>query len=233
LAAESGSYGWRVRDSEGAVAARSAAASYRSSAATVQAGVEQSEKNVVRGMAQVDGAVATMGGGFFASNRIDDSFAVVDAGSPGVPVLYENRPVGETNASGKLLVPNLRAYGKNKISIDPQGLGVNDEVETVEDVVAPADRSGVLVSFKTKTDVQSAVVILVGPDGKPLAVGSRGKLDGSDADFVVGYDGRAFVKDLKGANSVTVSLEKGECHATFDYTAAADRQVIVGPVSCL
>jgi outer membrane usher protein len=49
----------------------------------------------------------------------------------------------------------------------------------------------------------------------------------------VGYDGRAFVKDLKGANSVTVSLEKGECHASFDYTAAADRQVVIGPISCL
>jgi outer membrane usher protein len=233
LAAEPGSYGWRVRDSEGAVADRSASASYRSSVATVQAGVEQSQKNVVQGMAQVDGAVATMGGGVFASNRIDDSFAVVDAGTPGVPVLYENRPAGETNGNGKLLVPNLRAYGRNKISIDPKGLGVNDEIETTEDVVAPADRSGVLVSFKTKTNVQAAVVILVGPNGKPLAVGSKGKLDGGDADFVVGYDGRAFVKELKGANSVTVSLEKGECHASFDYAAAADHQVIIGPVSCL
>jgi len=174
-----------------------------------------------------------MGSGVFFTNRIDDSFAVVDAGAPGVPVLYENRPIGETNSSGKLLVPNLRAYGSNKISIDPKELGVNDEIETTESVVAPADRSGVLVSFKTKTNVQSAVVILVGANGKPLAVGSKGKLDGSDADFVVGYDGRAFVKDLKGANAVTVSLEKGECHASFDYAAVSDHQVLVGPVSCL
>jgi outer membrane usher protein len=233
LGMESGSYGWRVRDSEGAVVSRSASASYRSSAATVQAGVEQSQQNAVRGMAQVDGAVAAMGGGVFASNRIDDAFAVVDAGTPGVPVFHENRLVGETNGSGKLLVPNLHAYGRNKISIDPQALGVNDEIETTEDVVAPADRSGVLVAFKTKTDVQAAVVILVGPNGKPLAVGSKGKLDGGDAEFVVGYDGRAFVKNLKSANSVTVSLEKGECHATFDYVAAKDRQVIIGPLSCL
>jgi outer membrane usher protein len=233
LAAQSGSYGWRVRDSEGAVASRSAAGSYRSSVATVQAGVEQSQGKVVRGVAQVEGAVATMGGGVFATNRIDDSFAVVDVGTPGVPVLYENRPIGETKSNGKLLVPNLRAYGSNKISIDPQGLGVNDEIETVEEVVAPADRSGVLVSFKTKTHVQAAVVILVGASGKPLSVGSKGKLDGGDTDFVVGYDGRIFLKDLKGANSVTVSLEKGECHASFDYAAAEDRQVTVGPVSCL
>jgi outer membrane usher protein len=231
LAAESGSYGWRVRDSEGAVVDRSAAGSYRSSVGTVQAGVEQSQGNVLRGTAQVDGAIAAMGKGVFVTNRIDDSFAVVDAGTPGVPVLYENRPIGETNGSGKLLIPNLRAYSSNKIAIDPKNLGVNDEIETTEDVVAPADRSGVLVSFKTKTNVQEAVVILLGANGKPLAVGSKGKLD--DADFVVGYDGRAFVKDLKSANSVTVSLEKGECHASFDYAAAADRQVVIGPISCL
>jgi outer membrane usher protein len=233
LGSQAGSYGWRVRDSEGAVAARSGSGSYRSSVATVQAGVEQSQGTALRGLAQVDGAVAAMGSGVFFANRIDDSFAVVDVGTPGVPVLYENRPIGETNSSGKLLVPNLRAYGSNKISIDPKGLGVNDEIETTEDVVAPADRSGVVVSFKTKTNVQAAVVILVGASGKPLAVGSRGKLDGGDAEFVVGYDGRAFVKELKGANSITVSLGKGECHASFEYTAVADRQVVVGPVSCL
>jgi outer membrane usher protein len=233
LAMEPGSYGARVRDSEGAVPYRSAAASYRASAATVQAGVEQSQGKVLRGMGQVDGAVAAIGGGVFFSNRIDDAFAVVDTGVPGVPVFRENQPVGETNGRGQLLVPNLRAYGNNKISIDPKGLPVNAEVETVEDVVAPADRSGVVVNFATKSDVQAAVVILVGPDGKPLAVGSRGKLDGGDGDFVVGYDGRAFVKELKSANIVAVTLDKGECHATFDYAASADSQVVIGPVSCL
>jgi len=233
LAAQTGSYGARVRDSEGAVPYRSAAASYRASVATVEAGVEQSQGKVVRGMGQVDGAVAAIGGSVFFSNRIDDAFAVVDTGTPGVPVYHENRPVGETNSRGQLLVPNLRAYGNNKIAIDPKGLPVNAEVETVEDVVAPADRSGVLVKFATKSDVQAAVVILVDPNGKPLPVGAKGKLDGGDGDFVVGYDGRAFVKELKSANKVTVTLDKSECHAAFDYAASTDSQVVIGPVSCL
>jgi outer membrane usher protein len=232
LAAQTGSYGARARDSEGAVPYRSAAASYRASAATIEAGVEQSQGNVLRGMAQVDGAVAAMGGAVFFSNRIDDGFAVVDTGAPGIPVFHENRPVGETNSRGQLLVPNLRAYGNNKISIDPKGLPVNAEVETVEDVVAPADRSGVLVKFATKSNVQAAVVILVDPNGKPLAVGSKGKLDGSNDDFVVGYDGRAYVKELKGANTVTVTFEKGGCHAAFDYAASQDSQVVIGPIPC-
>jgi outer membrane usher protein len=233
LLTEPGSYGARVRDSEGAVPYRSAAASYRASAATVQAGVEQSQGTVVRGMGQVDGAVAVLGGGVFFSNRIDDAFAVVDSGIPGIPVYRENQLVGETNDRGRLLVPNLRAYGNNKISIDPKGMPVNAEIETVEDVVAPADRSGVVVSFAAKSDVQAAIVILVGPDGKPLPVGSRGKLAGGDGDFVVGYDGRAFVKELKSANTVAVILKNGECHAAFNYAASADSQVVIGPLSCL
>jgi outer membrane usher protein len=233
LASQTGSYGWRVRDSEGALADRSGQVSYRASSATFQAGVEQSPIGGIRGTAQVDGAIATMGHGVFLTNRVDDAFAVVDTGVPGIPVYQENRPIGETDSRGQLLVPNLRAYGSNKISIDPKGLPVNAEVETTEDVVAPADRSGVLVKFATNTNVQAAVVILVGANGKPLAVGSKGQVDGGTDDFVVGYDGRAFVKDLKNANTVTITLDNGDCHATFDYTASEDTQVVIGPVSCL
>jgi outer membrane usher protein len=91
----------------------------------------------------------------------------------------------------------------------------------------------VLVKFATKSDVQAAVVVLVGPNGKPLPVGSKGKLDDGEADFVVGYDGRAFVKELKSANKVSITLDKGECHAAFDYAASADSQVVIGPISCL
>lgn len=233
LASGVGSYGWRVRDNEGVSVDRAAAVSYRAAPGTIQAGVEQTQGGLVRGTAQVDGAIATMGSGVFFANRIDDSFAVVDTGAPGVPVYHENRPIGETNSSGQLLVPNLRAYGNNKLAIDPKVLGVNDEIETTESVVAPADRSGVLVKFETKTNVRAAVVVLVGAGGKPLPVGSAGKLDGSTDEFVVGYDGRAFVKDLKDANTVTVTSEKGECHASFDYAADPNRQVVIGPVSCL
>ncbi len=46
-------------------------------------------------------------------------------------------PIGETDSRGQLLVPNLRAYGSNKISIDPKRLPVNDVIEVTEDVVAP------------------------------------------------------------------------------------------------
>jgi len=40
------------------------------------------------GIAAVDGSVAVLGGGVFFANRIDDAFAVVDAGAPDVMVQY-------------------------------------------------------------------------------------------------------------------------------------------------
>jgi outer membrane usher protein len=234
LSSQIGSYGWRVRESEGASSFRSAAGSYRTSGAAVQAGIEQSGRTI-RTMAQAEGAIAFIGNSVFFSNRIDDAFAIVDAGAPGVPVFYENRPYGETDKNGQLLVPNLRAYSANRISIDPKGLPVNTEIEKTDDVVAPADRSGVVVRFKTKTAVQSAVVIFAGADGKPIHVGSGGRLDGADGEdgeFIVGYDGRAFIKNLKSSNTAVLTTDAGECRASFDYAPAGDRQIVIGPVPC-
>ncbi len=231
LAQEIGSYGWRLRDSEGASSYRSAAGSYRGTAGAVQAGVEQSNGNI-RTMGQADGAIAFLGSNVFFSNRIHDSFAVVDAGAPGVPVYYENRPYGQTNSSGQLLIPNLRAYGNNKISIDPKSLPVNAEIESTEDVVAPADRSGVVVRFNTKTDSQSAVVIFAGANGKPVPPGTKGQLEGGDGAFIVGYDGRSFLKDLKPSNTVVLTTEAGDCRASFAYAPAGNTQVVIGPVTC-
>src|SRR5699024_1177699 len=57
---------------------------------------------------QASGSLVRMGGGTFAARRIHDAFAVVSTGGlSGVPVMHENRPVGETDHRGLLLVPRL------------------------------------------------------------------------------------------------------------------------------
>jgi outer membrane usher protein len=231
LTQDIGSYGWRVRDSEGAVSDRSAAAAYRSSFARIEAGVQQSN-GTIRGQAEVQGGVATMGNGVFFSNRIEDSFAVVDAGAPGVDVFYENRLIGKTNGQGLLLVPSMRSYQKNKISIDPHGLPLNADVQQTQDFVAPADRSGVALNFGVKTKVNAAVVIIARADGKVLPVGSKGLLNDSDESFVVGYDGRAYVRGLQSENTITVTAGGNECRASFPFTSEENSQVVIGPVVC-
>jgi outer membrane usher protein len=228
---EPGSYGWRVSDSEGATPVRMAGASYRSTIGQIEGNVQQvgSDTNA---WLQADGAVAVMGGGVFLSNRINDSFAVVNAGAPNVDVLYENRPAGTTDAQGRLLIPNLRSYQNNTIAIDPRGLPLEADAPQTQSMVVPADRAGVVVDFGVRTETKAAVVILTGSDGAFLAPGSTGRLEGSSETFVVGYDGRAYLKGLAATNTVAIGESGSECHASFPFVFAKDQQAVIGPLVC-
>jgi outer membrane usher protein len=76
------------------------------------------------------------------------------------------------------------------------------------------------------------MVILADKDRKPLAVGSRVRLENSEETFVVGYDGQAYLKGLGATNTALVTTDAGECRATFPFTPDKDSQVLVGPVVC-
>jgi outer membrane usher protein len=230
LDAQPGSIGWRIHDGEFGTTQRAAAVSYRSTFARTEASVYQ-DSSGVQGTAEVEGAVATLGGGVFFTNRIDDAFAVVKTGVPEIPVFYENRPVGVTNASGLALVPGLRSYQANKIAIDPAKLPVDADVTATETVVVPADRSGVNVDFTIKTDTRPAVVVFQGADGQPLAAGAQGQIEGGES-FVVGYDGRAYIQNLAASNNATITMMNGGCHATFAYEPHPGEQVVIPSVAC-
>lgn len=237
---EIGSVGWRIRDVEGqdGQKRRSASIAYRGSAGLLEAGVAQGASGF-SGTVQLDGAIAMAGGGIFAANRIDDAFAVAKVGAPDVDVLFENRVVARTNASGNALVPGLRSYQPNKISIDPRGLPIDALSETTVEVRAPSDRAGVVVDFGVRSTSNSAIVILQDVAGQPIRVGATGALQpglkGTSAagpEFVVGYDGRAFIENLAADNEVLVALETGSCKARFSFVPHAGRQVSIGPVPC-
>jgi outer membrane usher protein len=230
---ENGGIGWRARTSEGQVANREASISYRAPFARVEAGVQQYDGDV-RATAQMDGAIAVAGGGVFATNRIDDAFAVVDVGTPGVDVQQQNRPVGKTNRSGRILVPNLNSYEPNTVSIDPKNLPVDADVPATKEVVVPADRSGVVVKFGVSEAPQAALVTITDKNGTPLQAGLNGKLQGASEEFVVGYDGQAYIRGLSAQNSIEVSLGDGsKCRAAFSYKPVPGKQVVINDVKCL
>jgi outer membrane usher protein len=230
LGLDPGSYGWSVQDAEGKAPSHAATVSYRSSYGTVQAGASaNSAANT--GSLELRGSIATMDGDVFFSNWIDDGFGVVSTGAPGVGVLYENQPVGVTDSKGMLLVPTLRSYEKNNIAIDPTNLPADAEVEATSQIVAPANHGGVLVNFKVHDDTNSALVIFAKADGGFVPAGSPGKIEGGD-DFVVGYDGEAFIKNLRRANVATVESAAGTCRVSFDFAPRRSEQVRIGPLTC-
>jgi outer membrane usher protein len=231
LVPEPGNYGYDLRDSEGTIPDRYAAASYRSSIGQIDGYVQQFEHSF-NATLQAQGAIATMGGDVFLSNRIDDSFAVVDAGAPGVEVFHENRPAGWTDSQGLALIPALRSYQANKISIDPLDLPLTAEASLTENVIAPPNRSGILVPFGVNPDTRAAMVILTHKDGQFIRAGANAHLEDGGEAFVVGYDGRAYIKGLGPANTVVVSDSDTECRASFSYDPQRNSQVTIGPIVC-
>lgn len=229
---ENGNISWRAQTSEGETSQRSASAAYRSPWARFEAGVEQVDNNF-RATGQIDGAIAVAGGGVFAANRIDDAFAVVDVGAADVDVLYQNRPYGKTNRSGKLLVTGLNSYEKNMLSIDPKSLPVDASIPATKEIVMPAGQSGVKVDFGVNTDVRAALVNLTDAAGAPLEAGLEVQLEGSDQTFFVGYDGQAYIEGLGSKNTLLVNLGDGrECHASFSYRPNKGEQTVIGAVPC-
>jgi len=227
---EPGSYGWSVHDAEGATIDRRASFSYRSNYGTIQAGA--SDTNSGTGAAlELRGSITTMDGGVFLSNWIDDGFAVVNVGVAGVEVLHENRVAGVTDSQGMLLLPSLRAYQKNKIDVDPVNLPVDAEIETTHEIVSPADRAGALVKFHVRSDRASALVTFVRADGTVVPAGAKGRIDGGN-EFVVGYDGQAFLGNLGDTNRASIATSGSTCNATFAFAARPGEQVHIAPVAC-
>jgi outer membrane usher protein len=229
---EIGSTGWRIHDEEGDNPNRFVDVSYHAQPARLEAGLQQFDDKYGASL-EADGAIVAADGGVFFANRVDDAFAVVDAGAPGVEVLHENRPIGKTNAAGKLLVTNLNSYQQNKISIDPLTLPIDANVPQTKATVVPADRSGAVVNFGVVTDAPAALVTFQNASGHVLDPGLAGTLDDSGKSFIIGYDGEAYIQGLSPQNRVSITLADGSvCRASFAFTPTPDGQTQIPGVVC-
>ena len=171
---------------------------------------------------------------YFASDPINDSFAVVDTnGLANVHVLSENRDVGATGSSGRLLVPDLRSFDVNHIAIAPLDIPLDVSINTAAREVRPQDRSGVVVKFPVRIS-RGALLRLVDEAGTPLPVGSTAVLlRPAAAGVPVGYDGEAYIEDLNPHNELAVERPDGRrCQAAFDYLAVPGDLPIIGPLVC-
>lgn len=227
-----GGFGWRARVQEGdSSRGGQAELDYRGQTGQVYAGLENRDgANRVYG--DVAGALVFMDSQLFAARRIDDAFAVVSTGVPGVPVMLENRPIGRTNAAGDLLVTPLNAYQRNKLAIDPMQLPADVRIDRVDAEIAPSDRAGTLVRFGI-TAVRAATIVLVDTDGAPLPLGTRVRLRGQDGEpALVGFDGIVYLDTLDDHSQLEIENGKSRCTVRVDYPKAADGLPQIGPLVC-
>ena len=141
--------------------------------------------------------------------------------------------MGSTNSSGRLLVPDMRSFDLNHITIVPTDIPPDATINDASREMRPQDRSGIVVRFPVKIS-HGALLRLVDEAGVPLAVGSTATLRATGVTVPVGYDGDAYLEDLGGHNEVTVERTDGHrCVVAFAYQPVPDEIPTIGPLRCV
>jgi outer membrane usher protein len=228
-----GDWGYQAFPSVDGTTHEFAQGQYKSPVGLFTAGVD-SDDGVTTVRLESQGAFSLVDHGLFPSNTIYDSFAVVDTNPVAhVRVLQENRDVGTTNSSGRLLVPDMRSFDLNRIAIEPTDIPPEATINTASRELRPQDRSGVVVKFPIKFS-HGALLKLVDATGVAVPLGSTATLRATGTVVPVGYDGDAYVEDLSPHNELLIEFPDGNrCTAAFDYKSIAGDIPLIGPLRCV
>ncbi|MDR5823178.1 fimbria/pilus outer membrane usher protein [Caballeronia sp. LZ043] len=227
-----GGFGWQVQTArQNGIQQSLAQGTYRGRYGDVLASVANVDSRTY-GELDASGSIVLMAGDVLAGRRIDDAFALVSTdGVAGVPVLHENREIGRTNSAGHLLVPDLVSYQANHLAIDPLGLPADTAVATTQLNLAPQARAGVLARFPLQ-GFHGAQLLLLSANGQPLPVGTQITHRETGKQYIVGYDGLAFVDDLAQTNTIDAAPAGKHCELQVPYEAQAHALPTLGPFTC-
>ena len=179
------------------------------------------------------GGLIVADGHVFATRRLDDSFAIAEvAGYGDVGIGLGSNVLTHTDAAGVALVPRMSAYQSNSIRIDPKELPISAEIDSIEQIVVPAWRSGVKVVFPVRSG-RAALIKLVFDDGEPAPAGAVVNIKGEKEEFYVARRGETFVTGLQPANRMRLTWNAKQCE--FDVKlpiASPDEIVRLGPLPC-
>lgn len=179
------------------------------------------------------GGLALLGGRVFASRRIDQSFAVVTVpGYPGVPVYADNQPAGHTDANGQALIPRLRAYDRNAISILQRDLPMDAQIDALSMNATPYYRSGIAVTLPIR-HAHAATFTVVLDDGSPLPPDAILTLQGGRPDqALLGSAGEVYASGLMASNALHAQWQGQHCDFTVAYAPASDPLPDLGTFVC-
>ena len=170
---------------------------------------------------------------FFASPRLDGSFAIAEvAGFGNVGVGLGSNILSRTDAAGVALIPRLSPYQNNSIRLDAKELPINAELDSIEQIVVPGYRSGVMAVFPVRSG-RGALLRIVFDDGQPAPAGAVVQIEEDKQEFYVARRGESFVTGLQSSNRVSLSWDGQRCDfAVLLPPAANDEIVRLGPLQC-
>lgn len=191
------------------------------------------DRNGTSSRVEASGSLGWVDGTLFASRRIEGSLALVEVpGQAGVRVYAENQLVGETDASGRLIVPGLRAYERNQLRIDARDLPLDTRVESLKLDLVPAFRSAAAGTFSVMRS-RSATLTLLTPDGNPVPTHAEILRPNRSTAYPVGRQGRVFLDDLESNTAeLTVRYDGKTCRAALVLPVNDDPLPDLGALRC-
>lgn len=205
----------------------SASAQYRSSFATLSAGVAGGSGYTQQSLG-MSGMVAVHGGGVTLGNALGETMAIVEAkGAEGARV---NNMAGlHIDSRGYAVVPYLMPYTTNSINIDPKGIPLDVELQSTTEQVVPRANAVVLVRFTTARG--RAVMMSVRlADGSTLPFGTDVRDEKGDNVGIVAQGGRLFARGLNESGRLIATWGTRESErCTFAYQLSPEDKA--GPQS--
>ena len=120
--------------------------------------------------ASTRGAIAFHRGGVTLGPYLSDTFALIEAkGASGAKVMYGQG--AKIDGFGYALVPTLTPYRYNTITLDPDGMDFNTELQDGERQIAPYAGSAVKVRFRTLSGYPLLISVKLA-DGSQVPMGA-------------------------------------------------------------
>ena len=172
----------------------------------------------------------------FATRSIgDDSIAIVKVGDlKGIPIYNQNQIMTHTNDQGLAFV-KIRPYEKAKISIDPNTLPLDVDLnETKREPVAYA-KSSVLVDFSI-VRLKHVLITILQADGSFVPSGAKVEIKGQEEVFYVGRRGEVYISNLEDVSHLTITWKENSCEFNVEYKSAEvsdSDEKRIGPLKCL
>ena len=181
----------------------------------------------------VQGGLVGINSQVFTTRRVQESFALVEVpGYAGVGVGFQGNILARTDKNGKALVTRLQPYQPNSIRLDPSELPISAELDSIEQVIVPGNRSGVMVKFPVRSG-RGALVKIIFDDGEPAPAGAEIELTGDKQAFFVARRGEVFITGLQTNNQIRLTWNKAHCLLSVVLPQGAlDDIARVGPLTC-
>ncbi len=158
------------------------------------------DKNNQTQQLNLRGSVIGMDKDIFFTRPVSGGIAVIKSGGfKDVTVYSNNNPVGVTNKSGKLAIPDIIPYVPSEITLDSYQMPFSAQFSTVNSKINVRDKGGEVLDFEVMK-VRSLLMNLVDNENKPIELNRLVTLENVIEKTYLGYYGVAYFTDIGDVN---------------------------------